>query len=114
VAVSQLAPGSDLLAALATKPPPPGLTFVSIAARGDLVVPSTRTRLDGATNVTLPVTGLDAHDQLPGSRSVTREIGLAMAGLGPSCESAGDAMTDAVSGTLVSNFEHALAVTQGG
>ena len=62
----------------------------------------------------VPVDGLSAHDQLPGSAAATREIGLAIAGLGPSCESAADAVVDAVSGRLVSNFEHALAVTQGG
>jgi triacylglycerol esterase/lipase EstA (alpha/beta hydrolase family) len=114
VAVSQLAPGSDLLAKVAASPPPPGVAFVSIAARGDLVVPSPRARVDGATNVIVSVDGLSAHDQLPGSTAATREIGLAIAGLGPSCETAADAVIDAVSGRLVSNFEHAMAVTQGG
>ena len=89
------------------------MTLVSIAARGDLVVPSPRARLEGATNVVVPVDGLTAHDQLPGSPQATREIGLAIAGLGPSCESAGDAVLDAVGGDLIGNFEHALAVTQG-
>ena len=113
VAVRQLAPGSDLLAKVAASPPPPGVTFVSIAARGDLVVPSPRARLDGATNVIVPVDGLGAHDQLPGSAAATREIGLAIAGLGPSCESAADAVVDAVSGRLVSNFEHAWPSRRG-
>ena len=113
VAVQQLAPGSDLLSEMADTPPPPGLRFVSIAARGDLVVPSTRARLDGATNVIVAVDGLSDHDQLPGSKAATREIGLAMAGLEPSCESAAEAVVDAVSGRLVSNFENALAVTHG-
>ncbi|MEY2423611.1 MAG: hypothetical protein QOI95_3678 [Acidimicrobiaceae bacterium] len=111
-AVIQMAPGSDLLDALAASPSP-DVTLVSIAARGDLVVPSPRARLDGATNVIVPVDGLHAHDQLPGSTVATREIGLAMAGLGPSCESAADAVINSVTGDLVSNFEHALAVTQG-
>jgi hypothetical protein len=114
VAVRQLAPGSDLLATLAASPPPPGVTFVSVAARGDLVVPSPRARLEGASNVIVPGDGLRAHDQLPGSAAAEREIALAVAGLGPSCESAADAVMDSVTGTLVSNFEHALAVTQGG
>lgn len=113
VAVRQLAPGSDLLAKVAATPLPPGVTFVSIAARGDLVVASPRARLDGATNVIVPVDGLTAHDQLPGSAAATREIGLAIAGLGPSCESAADAVIDSAYGDLLSNFEHALAVTQG-
>ena len=112
-AVRQMVPGSDLLAEMAASPLPPGVSFVSIAARGDLVVPSPRVHLDGATNVIVPVDGLDAHEQLPGSTASTREIGLAIDGLGPSCESAADAVVDAVNGRLVSNFEHALAVTQG-
>jgi hypothetical protein len=111
VAVGQLAPGSDLLASLPA--PPTGVMFVSIAARGDLVVPSSRSRLSGATNVIVPGDGPTAHDQLPGSTAVTREIGLAIAGLGPSCVSAADAVIDAVGGGVVANFEHALAVTQG-
>ena len=54
------------------------------------------------------MTGLD-----PGSAAAAREIALALAGLEPSCESAADAVTDAVTGQLITNFEHALAVTQG-
>ncbi|MEY2458726.1 MAG: hypothetical protein QOG30_556, partial [Acidimicrobiaceae bacterium] len=104
VAVRQLAPGSDLLAKMAEAPPPSGPTFLSIAARGDLVVPSPRAHVDGATNVIVAVDGLGAHDQLPGSRAALREIALAIAGLGPSCESAADAVVNAVSGQLVSNF----------
>jgi hypothetical protein len=111
--VGQLAPGSDLLAKVAASPPPPGVTFVSIAARGDVVVPAPRARLDRATNVIVPVDGFSAHDHLPGSAVATREIALAIAGLGPSCESAADAFVDAFSGRLVSNFEHVVAVTQG-
>jgi hypothetical protein len=114
VAVRQMAPGSDLLAKVAASPPPPGVSFVSIAARGDLVVPSPRAWVDGAANVIVPVDGLSAHDELPSSTVATREIALAIAGLGPSCGSAADAVVDAVSGRLVSNFEHAIAVTQGG
>lgn len=112
--VRQLAPGSDLLTKLAYTPPPAGVTILSIAARGDLVVPSTRAHLDGATNIVVAVDGVTAHDQLPGAAVTTREIGLALAGLGPTCQSAADAVIDAVGGGLVSNFEHALAVTQGG
>jgi hypothetical protein len=114
VAVRQLAPGSDLLTRLAATPTPAGVTVLSIAARGDLVVPSNRAHLDGATNVVVGVDGLTAHDQLPGSAATTREIGLALAGLGPTCATAADAVIDAVGGGLISNFEHALAVTQGG
>ncbi len=108
----QLAPGSDLLVRLASTPPP-GVRIVSIAARGDLIVPVPRARLDAATNVVVPVSGVAAHDALPRSAAATREIALAIAGRSPTCESAADAVTDAVSGGLVARFEHALAVTQG-
>lgn len=113
VAVQQLAPGSDLLVKLAQTPPPPSVPFVSIAARGDLVVPSTRARLDGATNLIVPVDGLNDHDRLPASAAATREMALALAGLGPTCENLADAVIDAVSGRLMSDFTHLLAVTQG-
>ena len=59
-AIKQLAPGSDLLRRLAAQPLAPGPWYVSIAAQGDAVVPSPDTRLDGAENVTVPVTGLSA------------------------------------------------------
>lgn len=114
VAVQQLVPGSALLAGLAWTPLPPRVRFVSVAARNDFVVPSSRARLSGADNVIVSAGGLAAHDRLPGSAAATREIGLAIAGLGPTCESAADALVDAVTGEMVSNFEHAVAVTQGG
>ena len=113
VAAQQLAPGSDLLVKLAHTPPPPGVPFLSIAARGDLVVPSTRAQLDGATNVIVPVDGLNDHDRLPESAAVTREMALGLGGLGPTCENVADAVIDAVSGRLTSDFTHLLAVTQG-
>jgi Peptidase family M23/Putative serine esterase (DUF676) len=113
VAVAQMTPGSDLLAELAATPLPPGLRVVSIAGRGDVIVPSPRSQLEGATNVTVSADGASVHDRLPGSAAVTREIGLAIADMGPTCVSAADAMIDAASGTLVGNFEHAAAVTQG-
>jgi hypothetical protein len=113
VAVQQLVPGSVLLTELAARPVPQGVRFVSVAARTDLIVPSGRARLDGASNVIVTAGGLAAHDKLPGSAAAAREIGLAIAGLPPSCESAANAVVDAMTGEFVSNFEHALAVTQG-
>jgi hypothetical protein len=113
-AVRQLAPGSDLLAKLAATPPPAGVHVVSIAARGDVVVPSGRSRLAGADNVIVPVDGPSAHADLPGSAAALREMSLAIAGLAPSCETAADAVLDAVGSDLIGNFEHALVVTQGG
>jgi hypothetical protein len=39
---------------------------------------------------------------------------LALAGMAPGCETAADAVLNAVGGDLIGNFEHALVVTQGG
>lgn len=112
-AVRQLVPGSDVLSTLASTPLPRGPRYLSVAARGDLVVPSGRARLDGATNVVVPVDGVAAHDELPGSAVATRELALALAGARPTCESAADAVLDATAGLLIRNFEHAVAATQG-
>src|SRR5207253_193606 len=114
VAVHQLAPGSDLLRKLAGTPPPPGVRVLSVAARGDLIVPVPRAHLDGAVNVVVPVEGLSAHDHVNSAAATTRAIALAIAGKGPTCETAAAAVTDAVAGGLVSRYEHALAVFQGG
>ena len=113
VAVQQLVPGSSLLRDLAARPLPQGVRVVSVAARSDLIVPSGRAHLDGASNVIVTAGGVAAHDQLPGSAAAAREIGLAIAGLPPSCETAANAVVDAMTGEVISNFEHALAVTQG-
>jgi hypothetical protein len=114
VVVRQLAPGSDFLTALARRPLPGGMRVVSIAARGDLVVPSPRAHLDGAVNVIVDGDGPAAHNQLPGSPAATREIALALTGADPTCESAFDAAFDATDGTVINSFEHALSVLEGG
>jgi hypothetical protein len=106
--VDELAPGSDVIRRLAAEPLPPGPTYVSIAARADLVVPSPDAHLDGAENITVPVAGLTAHDDVPGSPSTEHEIILARAGLPPSCESASDVVLDTVSGDLVQSGEQLL------
>jgi triacylglycerol esterase/lipase EstA (alpha/beta hydrolase family) len=109
VAVQQLAPGSALLESLGD--PPDGVRLVSIAARGDLVVPSPRTRIGGTDPIVVPVDGIHAHDELPGSAAATREIGLALAGMGPTCQGAADAVGDAAIGDLVMNGERLLTAT---
>jgi Peptidase family M23/Putative serine esterase (DUF676) len=111
-AMGQLAPGSDLLRALRAQPLPAGPTYVSIAARGDPAVPSPDTQLSGAQNVVVPVNGLGAHSELPGSAVATHEVALALAGLPPSCESASDAVLDAIWGNLYHNSEQFLTATR--
>jgi hypothetical protein len=112
-ALAQLAPGSDLLRRLAAQPPPAGPSYVSIAAQGDAVVPSPDAHLHGAENVIVPVFGFDSHGELPGSAPATREMSLALAGLPPSCESASDAVLDAVWGDLLRGGERFVAATRG-
>jgi hypothetical protein len=98
VAARQLAETSDLIAELASARLPEGIHAVSIAARGDLVVPVPRTVMAGAPQVVVPVMGLSAHDALPGSREAGRELALALAGQPPTCTSFRAALTDQLVG----------------
>lgn len=95
---AQLAETSDVIAELAVNPLPDGVDGVSIAARGDLVVPVPRTRAPGAPQVVVPITGLHAHDALPGSAEAGRELALALAGRPPTCTSFRSALTDQLVG----------------
>lgn len=104
-AIRQLAEHSDVVAQLAAEAVPPGVRLVSIAARGDLVVASPHTRVDGATNVTVPVSGLGAHGDLVGSDAATAEIARAIAGLPPGCEGTVDALVDVLAGHAISAAE---------
>jgi murein DD-endopeptidase MepM/ murein hydrolase activator NlpD/triacylglycerol esterase/lipase EstA (alpha/beta hydrolase family) len=104
--VRQLAETSSFIRDLNDNDLPEDVRFVSIAARGDVVVPSPQAHLDGATNVILDVDGLlTDHDQLPRSAVAQREIALAVNGLGPSCETWADAHRDAVEGLRISAAE---------
>ena len=67
---------------------------VSIAARGDLVVPVPRSAAPGMDEVIVPVVGLSAHDELPAHATTTRELALALAGLPPGCRSIREALLD--------------------
>lgn len=106
--VAQLSETSDLVGDLADHPIPPGLRALSIAARGDLVVPVPRTQVAGATPVVVPLAGLAAHDSLPGSPEVARELALALAGLPPGCQGFASALADALVGEGISLGEDAL------
>jgi hypothetical protein len=109
--VRQLAETSAFIRQLNRRPLPEGVRFTSIAARTDPIVPVPRAHLDGATNVVVDVPGgLTDHDRLPGSAVATREIALAVNGLGPTCESLTDAVNDAVIGHTISRAEDSAAV----
>ncbi len=106
--VEQLAETSDLVAELTSTPLPEGVDAVSIAARGDLVVPVPRTAVSGATQVVVPVDGLSAHGDLPGTPAAQRELALALAGLPPTCQSFEGALVDSVVGEAISWGEDQL------
>jgi hypothetical protein len=87
---------------------PPGVRFTSVAARGDLVVPMPRTQAPGAATATVSLVGISAHDDLPGAPATTREIGLAVAGLPPTCRSRADSIADVVVGHSVAGAQDSL------
>jgi hypothetical protein len=72
---------------------PDGVRFVTIGGSGDLVVPgSVAIDPDADASVILPTeVGNEAHGTLPSSPAATREIGLAVTGMGPTCQSLGTA-----------------------
>lgn len=105
---AQLAETSAVVAELARTPLPEGVRAVSIAARGDLVVPVPRTAVDGVPQVVVPVSGLQAHDALPGSPEAARELALALAGGPPTCTTWRQAVTDQVTGHAISWVEDSL------
>ena len=107
--VRQLAVGSPLTTRLVRQGVPDDVHFTSIGALGDLVVAASRTRVEGATNVTISLSGAAAHDSLPSDAATTREIGLSLTGAPPTCESTRDRVLDVVGGRLVSRTHQALA-----
>jgi hypothetical protein len=107
---AQLAPGSDVIDELRALPPPASVRVVSIGARGDVVVPALRTVLAGAPSTVVDVVGPRAHDRLPGSPEVTREIALAVAGRQPTCRALADVAADLVQSGRISRIEAGLGL----
>ena len=103
--VAQLGESSDVVAELADHPVPDVVDAVSIAARGDVIVPVPRSVALGMDEVVLPLTGLSAHSDLPGSAEATRELALALAGLPPGCQSFREALLDQSMGEGISLVE---------
>jgi hypothetical protein len=104
-AVAQLSETSDVVAELAAHRVPEVVDAVSIAARGDVVVPVPRTEAPGMDEVVVPLVGRSAHRDLPGSDGATRALGLALAGLPPGCQSLPDALADHATGEAISLVE---------
>jgi pimeloyl-ACP methyl ester carboxylesterase len=103
--ITQLAETSDVVADLADHPVPDAIHAVSIAARGDVIVPVPRTRAPGMDEVAVPLMGTSAHDDLPSSPEATRELALARSGLPPGCQSFRDALLDQGIGESISLVE---------
>ncbi len=115
--VGQLSEVSDLVAELARHSVPDVVDAVSIAARGDLIVPVPRSVAPGMEEVVVPLTGRSAHSDLPGSPEATRELALALAGLPPGCQSFGAAILDQAMGegiSLVEDMAGAVALAAAG
>jgi hypothetical protein len=104
-AIAQLGETSDVIAELEAHAVPDAIEAVSISARGDAVVPVPRSRAPGMEEVVVPLTGRDAHSDLPASTEATRELALAQAGLPPGCQSFREALLDQGTGEGISLLE---------
>jgi hypothetical protein len=102
---AQLSETSDVIAELAEHPVPTGVPTISVAARGDVVVPVPRARFEGARETVVPLVGPTAHDRLPGDPRTTRELALALAGAPPACTSFVTALADQAFGAGISSIE---------
>ncbi|MEX1217108.1 MAG: peptidoglycan DD-metalloendopeptidase family protein [Acidimicrobiales bacterium] len=94
-ALADLAETSIIIDELHRRPMPESVRFATIGGSGDLVVPGSAA-LDSAADfrIILPTAlGKEAHGSLPSSPAATREIGLAVAGMGPSCQGLRQAAT---------------------
>jgi Peptidase family M23/Putative serine esterase (DUF676) len=103
--VEQLSERSPLVDRLARVGVPDGVRFLSIAARGDLVVASPHTDVGGADAVTVPVAGLAAHSAVVGSDAATAELARALVGQPPGCEAWHDVVADVLTGQAISAVE---------
>lgn len=112
--IRELAATSGLQRGLRDRPLPDGPRVVSIGARGDLVVPAPRTRLAGAERTVVPLTGLSAHDALPGSPEAARELALALRGAPLTCRSLAGRTVDVVVGDGIAALESRPAQIVGG
>lgn len=97
-AIGDLAETSTTLAELHARRVPDRVRFVTIGGSGDVVVPGTSSTDPTADAAVILPTGVSttAHGSMPSTPAATREIGLAVAGLGPTCRSLGSVLTSAL------------------
>jgi hypothetical protein len=98
VSVRQLAETSPLQGLLSSTSPPDGVRLLTIAARGDLVVPSPHTVFWEAPRAVVGLSGPAAHGDLPGHGATTTELALAVGGLAPRCVSTATILGDVATG----------------
>ena len=111
--IQQMSETSDFIRTLDDHPlPPPTETrTISIAARGDLVVPNHQSRLDGADNAVLTSTGsLNEHDGIAAAGATTTELLRALAGESPTCRNLVDALYDEAVGRQIAHHIDQSAV----
>lgn len=113
-AVAQLSETSDVIEQLDREGIPPGVEFLSIAARGDVVVAAPNSEVDGATNVIIGGRGLRAHSELVGSDDATHELRLALGGEPPKCEDVLEIIVDVTTGEIISEIEDMAALSVSG
>lgn len=89
---------------------PDGVRFTSLGASGDVVVPGTATddpEADVHRLIPTPIS-LDAHGDLAEMPATTREIRLAVAGAGPTCQSFGAAVSTFVEAETIRSGESVI------
>jgi hypothetical protein len=105
-AIAQLSETSDVIDEIDRRGLPEGVALVSLAARGDIVVPSPQAEVDGARNITVGGgTGLAAHSDLVASDATTDELSRALAHQPRRCESDLEIVSEEVLGHGLSYVE---------
>ena len=104
-ALAQLSEASDVVRMLDEVGVPDDVELVSVAASGDLVVAAPNTRVDGARNITVSLTGREAHSGLVEHDETTAEIARALAGQPQGCEAPREVVEEEVLGHGISYLE---------
>jgi hypothetical protein len=104
-AVRQLSETSDVVEELGRSGVPEEVRLVSIAARGDMIVPAPRSWVDGARNVMVSETGIDAHSEMVASNALTRELALALSEMPQRCVGVWDVVGDELIGHGISYIQ---------
>ncbi len=106
--IAQLAETSDFIRELNNRPLRDGVTYTSIAASEDAIVPAPRSRLAGARNVLVDVGNVEtSHSALHESHLARHELALALADAPPTCQPLFVTIDRALTGAVVATVEDA-------